>query len=192
MSQHAEEDLIDVATGQKRQITLTYNPLQNAVDQNLNKADKLSCQLREAVKNVDVGEKIEHCLPNVEALALKYDTVVQELVCLYKQNRNSELQEERLTEHEKYLNYVVMIVKKIKNRLSDKSSETSMPRAIAPNAPLSVKSTKSRRSKSSFGSTTSSAARILAMSEAAAANKEAEYERAVKMETKTARSRIRI
>ena len=119
---------------------------------------------------------------------------IEKLVCLYKQDRNNELQEQRLTEHKKYLNYTIftMIVKKIKNRLSDKLPETSMPRAIAPNAPLSVKSTKSRRSKSSFGSTTSSAARILAMSEAAAANKEAEYERAVKMETKTARSRIRI
>ena len=104
---------------------------------------------------------------------------MQELVSLYKQDKNHELEEGKLAAHEKYLNYVNMVVKKIKNRLSDKLSETSWPREQATKATRSVKSTDSRRSRLSSSLSTSSTARLRALSEAAAAKKEAEYERAI-------------
>ena len=178
MSQHgggAQKD-----KEEKRQIILTYKALHNKVESKLEEADKLSDQLKSLLQSEESREQTSSdCLSSLEALTLAYDNTVQELVSLYKQDKNHELEEGKLAAHEKYLNYVNMVVKKIKNRLSDKLSETSWPRERATKATRSVKSTDSRRSRLSSSLSTSSTARLRALSEAAAAKKEAEYKRAI-------------
>ena len=154
--------------------------MHNKVESKLEEAEKLSNKLKSSLQLEELGDQTDHdYLPGLELLAVAYNNTVLELIELYKQDKTNELQEGKLAAHEKYLNYVNMLVNKIKNRLSDKLSEKSQSHEQATKATRSVKSSGSWRSRSSSISTTSSAARLHALSEATAAKKEAEYERAI-------------
>ena len=128
MSQHGEGAQKDKE--EKRQITLTYKALHNKVESKLEEAEKLSNKLKSSLQLEELGDQTDRdFLPGLELLAVAYNNTVLELIELYKQDKTNELEEGKLAAHEKYLNYVNMLVNKIKNRLSDKLSEKSATRA---------------------------------------------------------------
>ena len=149
----------------KRPRTLTAKALSNAIDQKRKELSAIQNQIKIAIQTADgppPGASEDEVLNDLELALGVFNSALQELQALYNQN-NKEYEEELavLTNECQLINHVEMVIKRIKNKQTDKLSETL-----------------SRVSKSLSAASTSSSARLRAQAagDAAAARKSAEYE----------------
>lgn len=127
------------------------------------------------------GSDLEKVLRDLEGVSGELNIKLEEIRSLYAQDKHNYFGdvEVRLVEESLTLDRAIKLVEEIKSRQSDKLLETS-----------SRLSRYSRRSKSSAdSSTTSSAARMKALAEAAAARESAEFERMVAEKERKRRKR---
>ena len=157
-----------------RQRTLSRKALQNAIRAKQEQSSDVFKNIKEIIRIVEDPSGCEESyFSDLEAAVEKYRRIVEELSDLYKQDKYNEYAEEaKLTVENSNLNYALMWSRIIKNRVSDKLLETSSRRS-------QVLSRASRRSKPQSSISTSSSAKLRALSEAAAAKKSAEFERAI-------------
>ena len=164
-----------VSRGPSRRVRiLSRKALENETDQKRRELDVLHKMLKDVMRSTEELNKesdLGRILRDLEGVSEEFTIKLQELMSLYEQDKHSYfgdvevlLEEEGLT-----LDRAIKLIQEIKGRQSDKLLETS-----------SRSSRRSRRSKSSVGSsTTSSAARMRALAEAAAAREGAEFERMI-------------
>lgn len=166
MSHHSDT----TETTEKRQITLSRKTLQNAIAAKRLEADSKYNKLQELIRSLEEHGYDETYLTNLVAATEEYKFIVNELACLYRQDKYEEFKDDALLiEEQRTINHALMIVKKIQNRQSDKLSEMSSWRSKP----------QSRHSRSNSSYSTSSSARLHTLAEVAAAWENAEYERAI-------------
>ena len=158
----------------KRVRTLSSKALENEIDQKhreTNVVHKMLKEVMQSTEELNEGSDLVKVLRDLEGVLREFKIKLQELRSLYAQDKHNYLGdvEVHLVEESLTLDRATKLVEEIKSRQSDKLLETS-----------SRLSRLSRPSKSSAGlSTASSAARMKALAEAAAARESAEFERMV-------------
>ena len=174
------EQVTDLGT---RSRTLSRKGLQNAVEQKQHKVDILHGKLQRVIRSFE-GLDDSHCFDNILSelviLAEKFRVTLQELQSLYEQDKFEVYKgETSVTNEYLTLNHAHVLIDEVKIKQSNKPLETR-----------SHLSRRSHRSKSiSSSSTTSSAARMRALAEAAAVRISAEYERVIAEREHTRRER---
>ena len=164
-----------VSRGPSRRVRiLSRKALENETDQKRRELDILHKMLKDVMRSTEELNKesdLGRILRDLEGVSEEFTIKLQELMSLHEQDKHSYfgdvevlLEEEGLT-----LDRAIKLIQEIKGRQSDKLLETT-----------SRSSRRSRRSKSSVGSsTTSNAARMRPLAEAAAAREGAEFERMI-------------
>ena len=155
----------------KRSRTLSRKGLQYATEKKHEQLITVHERLRKVIRSVERADSIsDSVLNNLVATAEEFKAVLQELQSLYEQDKYNDIEHKAsLAAEHLELNHAYVLIDEIKISKSNKQLETR-----------SGNSRHSHRSRSlSSASTTSSAARIRALAEVAAARESAEYERII-------------
>ncbi|KAK3727498.1 hypothetical protein QZH41_018364 [Actinostola sp. cb2023] len=162
------EDGEGALTADQRHRTLTVKALQNAIEQKRRDLNIIQKKLRLVIANAEkpmLGSDGDKVLSELEPTASEFKSTLQHLTNLCAQDKSNEYDEEAFKNENQILNYAYVIINRIKSKQTDKSSDKSSRRS---NKTLSVASTNS-----------SARLRAEAAGEAAAARKNAEYERLI-------------
>ncbi|KAJ7381463.1 hypothetical protein OS493_001601 [Desmophyllum pertusum] len=158
----------------KRTVKLTPKALQNAMEDKRREILK-SCRrllsVMQSVEELSDDSEIETVARDLAVVSEEFGKLLRELLDLYEQDSHGDYVEEaQLDEENQNLERALLLVEKLKNRISRQSSKL-----------LELQSVSSRHSsrRSSVSKTSSTIARLQALADAKAAKEEAQYTRLI-------------
>lgn len=158
----------------KRRIKLTPKALQNAVEdkrREITKSRKRLLSVMKSVEELSEDSEIETVARELAVASEEFGKLLKELLDLYGQGSHEDhVGEAHLDEENHILERALLLVEKLKNRISRQSSKL-----------LELRSVSSRHSsrRSSVSKTSSTIARLRALADAKAAKEEAQYTRLI-------------
>ena len=158
----------------KRGIKLTPKALQNAVEdkrREITKSRKRLLSVMKSVEELSEDSEIETVARELAVASEEFGKLLKELLDLYGQGSHEDhVGEAHLDEENHILERALLLVEKLKNRISRQSSKL-----------LELRSVSSRHSsrRSSVSKTSSTIARLRALADAKAAKEEAQYTRLI-------------
>ena len=158
----------------RRAVKLTPKALQNAVEdkqKEIRKSRKRLLSVMKLVEELSEESEIETVARDLAVASEEFGKLLRELLDLYEQDSHGDhVGEAQLDEENHILERALLLVDKLKNRISRQSSKL-----------LELRSVSSRRSsrRSSASKTSSTIARLQALADAKAAKEEAQYTRLI-------------